>query len=126
MVCAMAGVSTRPDVLKKKYGDTTRGLTVSNMKTILEDAGFSVQALRFDTRKPDSFPHPGIVLTDRGHYLLLGRRGESFWQHESYDHWVRSERELRRIVAYIEENPVSAGMADTSKDWPWSSANWAS
>jgi putative transposase len=58
--------------------------------------------------------------------LLLGRKGESFWQHESYDHWVRSERELRRIVAYIEENPVSAGLAGRPEDWPWSSAALAS
>jgi REP element-mobilizing transposase RayT len=54
--------------------------------------------------------------------LLLGRTGEAFWQHESYDHWVRNEREFNRIVAYIEENPVSAGLAAAAEDWPWSSA----
>jgi REP element-mobilizing transposase RayT len=57
---------------------------------------------------------------------LLGREGEPFWQHESYDHWVRSQRELHRIAAYIEENPVSAGLAATPEDWPWSSATRAS
>ena len=57
---------------------------------------------------------------------LLGRSGEPFWQHESYDHWVRSARQLQRIVAYIEENPVSAGLVATSEDWPWSSATRAS
>ena len=54
--------------------------------------------------------------------LLLGRMGEPFWQHESYDHWVRNEREFNRIVAYIEDNPVSAGLTPTAADWPWSSA----
>ncbi len=53
--------------------------------------------------------------------LLLGRTG-AFWQHESYDHWVRNEREFNRIVLYIEENPVLAGLAATAEDWPWSSA----
>jgi REP-associated tyrosine transposase len=53
---------------------------------------------------------------------LLGRAGAPFWQHESYDHWVRSQKELHRIAAYIEENPVSAGLAATPEDWPWSSA----
>jgi REP element-mobilizing transposase RayT len=57
--------------------------------------------------------------------LLLGRTG-AFWQHESYDHWVRNEREFNRIVAYIEENPVSAGLAAAVEDWPWSSATRAS
>jgi hypothetical protein len=31
--------------------------------------------------------------TARESNLLLGRAGEPFWQHESYDHWVRNERE---------------------------------
>ena len=57
---------------------------------------------------------------------LLGRTGEPFWQDESYDHWVRNEREYNRIAAYIEENPVSAGLAVTPADWPWSSATRAS
>jgi REP element-mobilizing transposase RayT len=57
---------------------------------------------------------------------LLGRTGELFWQDESFDHWVRNEREFHRIVAYIEENPVSAGLVATAEDWPWSSATRAS
>lgn len=57
---------------------------------------------------------------------LLGRGGEPFWQHESYDHWVRNEKEFQRIAAYIEENPVKAGLAATPEDWPWSSAARAS
>ncbi len=56
---------------------------------------------------------------------LLGRTGEPFWQDESYDHWVRNEREFQRIVAYIEENPVSAGLVTKPEDWPWSSATRA-
>ena len=35
---------------------------------------------------------------------ILGRTGESFWQAESYDHWVRDNGERERIVTYIEEN----------------------
>jgi REP element-mobilizing transposase RayT len=64
--------------------------------------------------------------TAREANLLLGRVGEPFWQHESYDHWARNERELRRIAAYIEDNPVSAGLAATPDAWPWSSATAAS
>jgi REP element-mobilizing transposase RayT len=64
--------------------------------------------------------------TARESNLLLGRAGGPFWQHESYDHWVRNEREFQRIAACIEENPVSAGLAGTPEDWPWSSATRAS
>ena len=41
---------------------------------------------------------------------LLRRTGQ-FWQHESYDHWVRDEDEMERIVAYINANAVKAGLA---------------
>jgi hypothetical protein len=40
----------------------------------------------------------------------------------SYDHWVRDERELERIAAYIENNPVQAGLATRPEDYAWSSA----
>ena len=53
---------------------------------------------------------------------LLGREG-SFWQHESYDHWVRDEDDLERIVAYINANPVKAGLAERSWQFIWSSAH---
>jgi putative transposase len=54
---------------------------------------------------------------------ILGRTGESFWQKESYDHWVRDEREWQRIAAHIENNPVTAGLTASAKDYPWSSAS---
>ena len=54
---------------------------------------------------------------------ILGRTGETFWQAESYgDHWVRDEDEYRRIVAYIESNPVKAGLVERAEDYEWSSA----
>jgi len=43
----------------------------------------------------------------------LGRTGEPFWQKESYDHWVRNQAEFLRIKAYIENNPVKAGLSDS-------------
>ncbi len=46
----------------------------------------------------------------------------SFWQTETFDHWVRNEDEMFRVIQYIENNPVQAGLADRPEDWPWSSA----
>ena len=49
--------------------------------------------------------------------------GRPFWQEESYDRWVRDEREFQRIRAYVEENPVRAGLVAAPEDYPWSSAS---
>ena len=52
---------------------------------------------------------------------LLHRTGEPFWQRESYDHWVRDEREWKRIAFYIENNPVRAGFVSRAEEYRWSS-----
>jgi putative transposase len=52
----------------------------------------------------------------------LGRTGQAFWQDESYDHWVRNEAELARIVTYTESDPVRCGLVARPEDWHWSSA----
>jgi len=61
-------------------------------------------------------------VTARDANRILGRTGETFWQAESYDHWVRDEKEWRRIAAYIEDNPVKAGLVSLAEDYKWSSA----
>jgi REP element-mobilizing transposase RayT len=53
---------------------------------------------------------------------VLSRKGQTFWQHESYDHVVRNENDLQHCVIYTEENPVKAGLCKKPEDWPWSSA----
>jgi len=53
---------------------------------------------------------------------ILGRTGQHFWQEESFDHWSRDEDEFFRIIAYIENNPVKAGLVTRPEDWQWSSA----
>jgi REP element-mobilizing transposase RayT len=53
---------------------------------------------------------------------LLGRTGETFWQRESYDHWIRDDEEKSRIRRYIRHNPVKAGLCQAPEDWKWSSA----
>jgi putative DNA methylase len=53
---------------------------------------------------------------------LLGRTGSAFWQGESYDHLVRHAGEFERIRRYIENNPVTAGLAKAAEEFKWSSA----
>jgi REP element-mobilizing transposase RayT len=52
---------------------------------------------------------------------LLARKGQ-FWQDESFDHWVRGEDELARIIQYVEQNPVKAGLISRADLWEFSSA----
>jgi len=63
--------------------------------------------------------------TSRVANRVLNRGGLPFWQDESFDHWVRSQEELRYLVGYVEENPVSARLVKRKEDWPWSSASGA-
>ncbi len=55
---------------------------------------------------------------------LQDARGRVFWQDESFDHWVRDEEEMARIIHYIENNPVAAGLCARPDDWLWSSARF--
>jgi REP element-mobilizing transposase RayT len=52
---------------------------------------------------------------------LLGRTGQ-FWQHESFDRWIRDRYELERIIRYVERNPVKTGLVKCEGDFRWSSA----
>ena len=62
-------------------------------------------------------------VTAREANRILQRIGQPFWQIESYDHWVRDGEEFARIQAYIENNPVAAGLVARADDWEWSSAS---
>jgi putative transposase len=54
---------------------------------------------------------------------MLRRQGKPFWQEESFDHWVRNSAQFEKIRAYIENNPVKAGLATSPEKWQWSSAH---
>jgi REP element-mobilizing transposase RayT len=54
--------------------------------------------------------------------LALKREGH-FWQHESYDRYVRDEQELARIIQYMLNNPVKAGLVKEWKDWQYTYLN---
>jgi REP element-mobilizing transposase RayT len=49
---------------------------------------------------------------------ILGRKGR-FWQREYYDRQIRDEEHLRRVIAYVRNNPVKAGLVKDWADWKW-------
>jgi len=76
-----------------------------------------------DARSPlSSIMHSLKSYTAHEANKLLHRKGQ-FWQHESYDHWVRDAAELERIVHYINANPVRALLVDDPVNWFWGSAH---
>jgi hypothetical protein len=51
----------------------------------------------------------------------LGRTG-TVWMRDYFDHYIRDDRHLAAVVAYIHANPVKAGLVDHEEAWPHSSA----
>jgi putative transposase len=56
-----------------------------------------------------------------GYYAnkILSNTGSPFWQKDSYDHYVRNQKELANIFNYIINNPVKAHLVEKSEDWQW-------
>ena len=51
--------------------------------------------------------------------VALGRKG-TFWMKDSYDHYVRNEKEWGNIITYILNNPVNAGLVNDWQEWRFS------
>lgn len=78
------------------------------------------EGLRFISRNP---PLADIMKSLKGYSAweannAIGRRG-AFWQQESYDHVVRNNQEYERIVKYVLNNPVKAGLVKDWWEWKW-------
>lgn len=49
---------------------------------------------------------------------ILNRKG-MLWEKESFDHWIRNERSLKKTINYIAENPVKAGLGSEKLSAPF-------
>lgn len=54
--------------------------------------------------------------------LFLQREG-SFWQDESFDRWIRNEKELYFTIKYVLLNPVNARLVKEWNEWKYSYCN---
>jgi len=54
---------------------------------------------------------------------VLNRRGK-LWQDDYWDRYIRDEAHYRKVVHYIETNPVKAGLVKAPERWPFSSARF--
>jgi REP element-mobilizing transposase RayT len=53
--------------------------------------------------------------------MILGGTGR-FWAPDYFDRSMRSDAQVEAAFAYIEHNPVAAGLCTAAEAWPWSSA----
>jgi putative transposase len=91
-------------------------LTAAELREVMPPEG-----LRFLSENP---PLDRIMKSLKGYSAweantVLGRRGK-FWHSESYDHLVRDRTEFDRIVKYVINNPVKAGLIKEWQEWSWS------
>jgi REP-associated tyrosine transposase len=75
---------------------------------ISETADYSLAKIMHNIKR-NSANHANKVL----------KRTGAFWQHENYDHFIRDEAELERIIKYILYNPVKAKLVKEPQDWKW-------
>lgn len=108
-----------------------------DVATLVANALYSFDGDRYTLQGFVVMPnHVHLLVTPQGSYTLssilhswksytaneanriLGRSGE-FWQQESYDHIVRDDADFERILQYIIDNPVQAGLCSTPEEWPF-------
>jgi putative transposase len=55
---------------------------------------------------------------------INARTGASgaIWAGDYFDRYMRNEEQLERTIAYVQNNPVNAGLCAAPADWAWSSA----
>ena len=52
---------------------------------------------------------------------LAGKLGVEppLWQRSAYDHVCQADETAERVLAYVIENPVRAGLVERWEDWRW-------
>lgn len=78
---------------------------------LMKSAGSEVQSMRAVMREFKG-------RTSRLANKVLGRRG-AFWQVDWFDRWMRDAGEVERVVEYLRQNPVKAGLVRKWQNYPW-------
>ena len=60
------------------------------------------------------------LVKQRAGFVVAKRYGIKLWQEGYHDHVLRRDRSLARLVQYVLENPIRAGLAETVESYPFS------
>ncbi len=52
-------------------------------------------------------------------FWLARNQSDVRWQEDFYDHILREQEDLAKLITYILNNPVRAGICDTWQDYPF-------
>lgn len=67
-----------------------------------------------------------LPIHERRSSRRIARRERSIWQRRYWEHLVRDDDDLRRVVDYVHINPVKHGYVARAADWPYTSfRKWA-
>ncbi len=107
----------------KRYTLVGYCIMPNHVHLVIDIGGYTSEVYKNKT----SYPLSRIMETLKGYTSkavnrILLRTGH-FWQKESYDHVVRDGNELNRIILYVLNNPVKAGLVQTPEEWKWTYIN---
>ena len=89
-ILALFGTKSAVASLKTIGGSTTRGLTLKQVRDVLRATGADAEAIQFAPKALATFPVPGILLLNHGHYIVLaGRYGAKFEAFYPERGWLR-------------------------------------
>lgn len=105
----------------KKYSLWAYFIMPNHVHVVLQPNEANDKKAQYESGSLSAILHSLRSYTAKEANKVLDRKG-TFWQSEAYDHLVRDNNELQRIIYYVENNPVRAGLVRNPEDWQYSSA----
>lgn len=100
VLLAFLGIRRSVATLKIEAGQTSRGLSVRQVRDILRRYDVAAEAVFFDRTRSEAYPCPGILLLAKGHYIVIAHRtGDVFRAYDPNFGWHRVTRQrLARLT----------------------------
>lgn len=129
-ICAMTslfGKGVSIEFLKEKYGSSNRGLSVSQLLTMLRESGFGAQAVMLDKANLKALKSPVIALWESRHFIVIAEINaatasvfdpEKGWYEEGVDTLATLCDGLGLEITTVPER-VSVPLRSPIRLWPW-------